>query len=192
MKSNLLKLCGIGILIAAVLTFNSCSDSDEEPDPCQNGPQLSVDEVTISIEGQSNGEITVSATSGTAPYMYSINGSNFQSSGTFSNLAGGNYEITVKDANDCTDSETASVIEVPEVSYADDIRPIIDTNCQLSGCHGDNANIPTFATYDDVYAKADAIRDRTTAGTMPPGDAELADTDVQLISDWVTQGAPDN
>lgn len=87
--------------------------------------------------------------------MFSIDGKNFQNNETFSNLAVGDYTIIVKDANDCTDSEMAKVDEIPEVFYANQIRPIIDVNCQITGCHGSNGSIPTFAAYDDVKAKAD-------------------------------------
>ena len=101
------------------------------------------------------------------------------------------YTIVAKDANDCTDTELATVEEVPEVFYANQIRPIIDTNCQVSNCHGSNGNIPTFATYEDVMAKADRIKARTGAGTMPPN-GPLSSSDVQLIADWVDQGAVNN
>jgi hypothetical protein len=101
---------------AAVLflfVLNSCGNSnDEEIDPCKTGPTLNVENILASIEGESNGEVTVSANSGKAPYMFSINGTNFQNSGTFSDLNGDAYTITVKDANNCTSSTVASVNEV--------------------------------------------------------------------------------
>jgi len=175
----------------AIFLLNACGDSNEEVDPCQNGPALSIDNVMVSTDGQSNGEITVTATNGTSPYMYSIDGTNFQTSGTFSNLGGNDYTLTVKDANNCTDSKMATVNEVSEVSYADQIRPIIDTNCQISNCHGDNISIPTFATYSDVVAKADDIKFRTSSGSMPPV-GPLPNDQIQLIADWVDQGAPNN
>ena len=189
MNRNRLFLSGLIIIILFVL--NSCSDSDDDPDPCLNGPEISVDNVLVSVAGNSSGEITVSSTGGNSPYMYSVDGTNFQSSGTFSNLAADDYTVVVKDANDCTDTEMATVDEVPEVFYANQIRPIIDTNCQVSNCHGSNSNIPTYATYADVKAKADRIKFRTGAGTMPPN-GPLASSDVQLIADWVDQGAPNN
>lgn len=51
--------------------------------------------------GQSNGSITASAT-GSTGFTYSINGTNFQSSPTFTGLAAGNYTVTAKNANGCT------------------------------------------------------------------------------------------
>lgn len=189
MKKNLIKL--IGIMIAVIVILNSCSDSTEETDPCQNGPEISIDNVSISIEGQATGAIDASASSGTSPYMYSIDGINFQNDGTFTGLEADDYTVTVKDANNCTDFEMATVTEVPEVSYASEIRPIIDTNCQLSNCHGDWQGIPSFATYADVSANANGIKFRTGNGSMPPA-GPLPDAEVQLISDWVDQGAPNN
>lgn len=47
---------------------------------------------------KANGSITVSAGFGTAPYVYSIDGTNFQLSNVFTDLPEGNYRITVKDA----------------------------------------------------------------------------------------------
>lgn len=188
---NQFKLKLLVGLLGMAFILNSCSDSGDDPDPCLNGPEITVDEIKVSVEGKETGEITVSATGGTSPYMYSIDGTNFQSSGTFSNLGADDYTVVVKDANDCTDTEMATVDEVPEVFYSNQIRPILDANCQNSNCHGGNSNIPTFATYADVSAKADRIKFRTGNGTMPPN-GPLANSDVQLIADWVDQGAPNN
>ncbi|MEZ4920752.1 MAG: zinc-dependent metalloprotease family protein [Saprospiraceae bacterium] len=46
--------------------------------------------------------ITVTANGGTAPLMYSINGTDFQASEVFADLANGSYDVTVMDANGCT------------------------------------------------------------------------------------------
>jgi gliding motility-associated-like protein len=48
--------------------------------------------------GNNDGQLTVSATDGFAPYEYSIDGFNFQSSGVFAGLAAGNYTVTARDA----------------------------------------------------------------------------------------------
>jgi hypothetical protein len=178
-------------LIFILIVLNSCSDSGDEADPCINGPQISIDKNISSVIGKSSGEIIVSASGGTGPYRYSIDGVNFQSSGSFSGLASGDYTVVVNDANICNSSKMATVTEVPEVFYANEIRPIIDTNCQVSGCHGGNSSIPTWATYNDVKAGASLIKARTSAKTMPPS-GSLSDSNIKLIADWVDQGAPNN
>jgi hypothetical protein len=45
-------------------------------------------------------QVTVSATGGAAPYLYSVDGGAYQSSNVFA-LSGGSHVITVKDANGC-------------------------------------------------------------------------------------------
>lgn len=80
------------------------------------------------------------------------------------------------------------------VSYANDIRPILDTNCQISPCHGTNAGIPSFATYNDVSANAAGIKSRTGNKSMPPSSSgkSLTDDQIQMIADWVDDGAMNN
>ncbi len=189
MNRNLLKSVGLILIMSIIL--NSCDDAGDETDPCLNGPVLNVDNITGSIEGMENGEITVSTTGGNGPFQYSIDGAIFQNSGTFSGLESNDYTVTVKDANDCINTAMATVEEMAIVFYANQIRPIIDANCQISNCHGSNANIPSWATYDDVKAKASNIKSRTSNKTMPPNGG-LSDADIKLIADWVDQGAPDN
>jgi uncharacterized repeat protein (TIGR01451 family) len=51
--------------------------------------------------GATNGSVTVTHTGGFGPYTYSIDGNNFVSSPTFSNLGSGIYTVFVKDSKDC-------------------------------------------------------------------------------------------
>lgn len=55
--------------------------------------------------------ITVSASGGTAPYLYSIDGgvTYVNNGGTFNNVAVGTYAISIIDANGCTDTDTAEI-----------------------------------------------------------------------------------
>jgi uncharacterized protein (DUF2141 family) len=54
----------------------------------------------------SNGQITLTATGGTGPYTYSINGGAAQGNGVFSNLPAGVINYTVNDANACAGQGT--------------------------------------------------------------------------------------
>jgi hypothetical protein len=77
-------------------------------DPCA-GVTVAVTTTTVQpATGQSNGSITATATGGTG-FTYSINGAAFQSSGTFTNLAAGNYTIAAKNSNGCTGSATVAL-----------------------------------------------------------------------------------
>lgn len=63
----------------------------------------------ISCAGLNNGQIFVSASGGSAPLTYSINGTTFVSNTTFTGLAAGNYTVTVKDANGCQQTFTTTI-----------------------------------------------------------------------------------
>lgn len=58
---------------------------------------------------QNIGTITVTGSSGTLPYTYSIDGVNFQNSNLFSSLAVGTYTITIKDAIGCKNTKLVSI-----------------------------------------------------------------------------------
>ena len=69
-----------------------------EPDP------LTITDSVIDVlcNGEATGEIHITSTQGgVAPYLYSIDGINFQSQNYFDNLTAGQYSIIIKDANDC-------------------------------------------------------------------------------------------
>lgn len=87
-----------------------------------NLPNAAVPAITASVQAAScntsSGSITANASGGTAPLEYSINGTTFQSSNVFSNLAAGSYTLYVKDAVQCyaTLPVTISNISLPLVS----------------------------------------------------------------------------
>ncbi len=70
----------------------------------------------ISCAGLNNGQIFVSASGGTAPLTYSINGTTFVSSNTFNGLSAGTYTVTVKDANGCQQTFSTTITEPAPLS----------------------------------------------------------------------------
>ncbi len=63
----------------------------------------------------SDGSITITATGGTAPYTYSINGLTPQSSNLFPGLPNGTYTITVEDDLGCTKDITFTLQSPPTI-----------------------------------------------------------------------------
>ena len=56
---------------------------------------------SVSCKNASDGSITVTASKGTSPYQYSLNGGNYQSSNMFTGLPAGSYVVKVLDAKGC-------------------------------------------------------------------------------------------
>ncbi len=141
-----------------------------------------------------NGTIAVTPTGGVPPYQVKFGTGAFGSATNFSELDGGNYAITVKDADNCTVTLNVSVPRGDTgVSFASEIQPIIAANCAISGCHVSGATIPNFSTYSGVASRASTIKLRTTNGSMPPpSQADLTTQQIQLIACWVDDGAKNN
>lgn len=66
--------------------------------------------------GSFDGSVSVTASGGTAPYIYSIDGENFQSSSVFSELESGTYTITIEDAGGCQLTVTTVVTQPAPVT----------------------------------------------------------------------------
>ena len=97
----------------------------------------------------------------------------------------------VTDDNGCQNSVTVSVDN--GTSYNDDIVPIINTNCAVSGCHDGNSSPPDWTDLALVQENAENIKTRTMDGSMPPaGRQDLQPTEIQAIACWVDDGALNN
>jgi Secretion system C-terminal sorting domain/SprB repeat len=96
-----------GAYTVTVKDANGCLTSVSTTVPNSAAPTVSATAVTASCNN-ANGSITATGVGGSAPLQYSINGITFQASNFFGGLTSGTYIITVKDANNCTN--TVSVI----------------------------------------------------------------------------------
>src|SRR5688500_8874227 len=74
-----------------------------------NSIQVSTTQTDITCQ-QPAGSITVTATQGSTPYQYSIDGgATWQSSNIFANLVAGTYTVRVKDLSGCTKDASATI-----------------------------------------------------------------------------------
>lgn len=88
----------LGAIGSITATLNSSS-----------GPQISSISSTPTNCNNNSGIINITAQGGTAPLIYSINGTSFQNQSSFAGLAQGSYTVTVKDANGCIKTETTVI-----------------------------------------------------------------------------------
>lgn len=83
--------------------------------PATSTLPVSVSEVTFTTTvvgencGNDDGEITINPTSGSSPYLFTLDNGTPQSTGTFSNLSSGSYQITITDDSGCIATGTAVV-----------------------------------------------------------------------------------
>ena len=88
------------------------------------------------------------------------------------------------------------------VDYETEIQPIFDNNC--GNCHlGNSSGGLNLSNYDNLMS-SDVIvagshlqselydritRDNTANGDMPPGNSELSQNQIDLIAQWIDEGA---
>lgn len=135
MKKLLLLSSACSILILA-----SCGgDSAEDPQLDCNSSDLDVTiTATIDADCSVDGNLMASGSGGAGGFEYSIDGSSFQSSGSF-DLSAGNYTVTVRDAEGCTSTVQATI---GAAANTVSISSVQSTN---SDCLTDNGTIDVTA-----------------------------------------------
>lgn len=155
-----------------------------------NEDGLTIENIVVSNSGcgTSNGTITVNVRDAVEPVSYSLNGGGAQSSNSFSNLAHGDYEVTVEDDNGCG---TIQEIYVSSgISYSSSVASIIENDCASSSCHGGSQS-PDLRNFDDIQDNANRIKATTQNGSMPPN-TTLDQDEIDAIACWADDGAPNN
>lgn len=126
-SSNIFSNLTPGLHTILLRDANGCESAPFNVNIENPNPLNAVATITKELDCMSNAVIVASATGGTAPYTYSINGVSFQSANVFSNLTEGAYSITVKDANG--NLATTSNLVVLPVSF-----PVIYTTQTNVSC----------------------------------------------------------
>ncbi|MEL6987768.1 MAG: choice-of-anchor V domain-containing protein [Bacteroidota bacterium] len=76
----------------------------------------SIDIIDVRCNGEENGEIAVTPSGGTPPYLYAW--SNGASTQNLTDIGPGSYNLTITDANNCTQEFTNNVVQEPAVLEA--------------------------------------------------------------------------
>jgi len=80
----------------------------------------------------------------------------------------------------------------PALSFKDVIKPIMDTNCTVSGCHVPGTGLPDFTQFANIQLVASEIKLRTDVRDMPQGGRVLTRLQIAQIACWVDNGAQNN
>lgn len=132
-------------------------------------------QTNVLCQGGGNGSVTVSGWGGTLPYVYSIDGSLFQASGTFDSLSAGIYTIIVRDiALDLFDVQiTISETEAMNIAVSGE-----DIYC-YGGTTGSVTAVVTGGTAPFSYSwNTTPAQDTSTANGLPAGTYTVTVTDT--------------
>ena len=188
-KSLLFSICILTTL------FIGCKKSDTASTPitpplvnvCNNVSIVPVATVAHSITAQAVGTITVTSPIGSG-FSYSINGTVFQGSVNFFNLAPGNYTVTAKNANGCIGTVSVTINGYGPKFF--NVRTIVNGYCGSCHLSGNMMGGKNFDADASIVASWDRIKVRAVDGLpsfMPQG-GQLTALDKQKIVDWLNAG----
>ena len=174
----------------------------EDTQGCTASLSLTIDDEVAEISAQTTstdsdcgaaqGTISLTVSGGEAPYQYSLDGESFRTESELTQLAPGQYTVTIKDANGCSTEVSARVRS--GISFSARISSIIENNCAVAGCHVSGTSRVDFSVKANILDNAAGIRSRTRSGNMPPSASgrSLNESQIDEITCWVEDGAPDN
>ncbi len=79
-------------------------------------------------------------------------------------------------------------------SFNDNVYPIMANSCAIPGCHVSGAKMGDFTNYDGIKPKVDNgkfYKLVIETQTMPIG-SSLTDDEIQTLTCWISDGAPNN
>lgn len=174
-------------LLLIVLTGIVSCTGDAPPNPC-TGVQLDiVYAASPSIGSSNNGSIAIFNPAGDS-VSYKLDNGTFQSSGLFSNLAPGNYVVTVRNNRGCLDTAQVTILNYGP-KYAQ-VKQIVSGYCGPCHLNAGNSGNFNFDADASIVAGWQRIKVRCVDGTpsfMPQG-GQLTTIDKQRITDWVNAG----
>jgi uncharacterized protein (DUF2141 family) len=137
------------------------------------------------------GTVSTSASGGTSPYTYALTSSLSNMTGSFTNVSGGNYTLTVTDANDCVSTTSVSVGN----SAAPKITVTSQTNIL---CNGGTTGAFTFGVSGGTGSYTVVVKDASnntvsTTGSNPYSTSSLAAGTYSIsVTDGVSCSASQN
>ena len=158
---------------------------------------------TSAICGSNNGSITATPAYGIGPYIYSIDGTNFQSSGQFNGLAPGPYTVTSKDGEDLIRTATVTVaancLSVTGVPFSStcgrDNGGIVATGFSGDPAYQyslDGINFQTSNAFDDLKAGTYAVTIKDALGSTNTTTVTISDIPGPAITQTASTPASCN
>jgi hypothetical protein len=179
---------GAGVYEVTAIDQNLCSATLKVT--IHNAEGLNIAFTTTEAGGCSgaDGTLVVTAFDGVEPYQYRLDDGAYSSNHEFTGLRRGVYNLTVSDATGC---EVTQPVRIRSgVKFSESIAPIIANSCAINDCHN-GSQFPDFRVFKNIKDNAHNIKELTRDGTMPQ-DGTLTQNEINLITCWVDDGAPEN
>ena len=126
-----------GDYVFVVVDSNGCFEFSNQVTVNDLGTvEVTASNTPVTCADSSTATITVMASRGTPPYEYSLDGTNYQSVNTFTNVAAGSYTITVRDnsgtaTSRCIESIPYEIVEPFRLTASAAV--VEDTSCDTTG-----------------------------------------------------------
>ncbi len=165
-----------GTYTLTVTDANSCTASAAfVVNPAPNAPTVTLTPNQVLCFGQSNGSITSSVSNGTPGFSYQWSTVPTQTNATASNLTTGAYSVTVRDANNCTTSASATISQPNQLAVS-------ATSTQVM-CFGQSTGsasaIVTGGTGNATFSwNTTPVQSTATASNLPAGSYTVTVTDA--------------
>lgn len=174
-----------------MIVISACNKTDTPapPDPCTGVSYNVISVKTEAIGTSNNGTITILEPRGDT-ISYKIGTGAYQSSWYFTNLAPGNYVVTVKNQKGCTDTAQITILNYgPKYAAVKQIILGYCGPCHLNGAVNGGKNFDMDASIISSWdrIKARAVDNNPTQMPEVPN-APLTTVDKQKITDWVNAG----
>lgn len=172
--SNVLSNLAAGNYNVQVKDANNCTVSYAgNPVSIGTPPAVIIDNVAStnsSCFGSDNGTITITASAGTLPYTFSIDGGTtyVDNSGAFTGLADGSYNIYVKDANTCITIYASNPVVITEPAALALTMNMTGTSCN-GGSDGSAWVSVTGGTAPYSYLWNPGLNTNDTIFNVPAG-----------------------
>lgn len=146
---------------------------------------VSVASIPVKCFGTNTGTINISASGGTGPYLYQLNGGAFQASSSYTAVGAGIYIVTVKDANLCLSTQTISVTQPTALSVS-----LLAHNANCTAANGVITSTVTGGTPIYTYAWTGGGGSGSTSNSLVAGTYSLTVTDANgcLFNTFATIG----
>lgn len=186
-----LKLIVFFFISGLAVFLVACGEKDVPAalDPCLGVTYNVLYTKTEAVGATNNGTITITEPRGDT-ISYKLGNGAYQASWYFTNLAPGNYVVTVKNQKGCTDTAQLSILNYgPKYAL---VKEIIIGYCGPCHRNGGTSGGKNFDTDASIISSWDRIKARAVDNLptrMPEApNAPLTNVDKQKITDWVNAG----